>query len=91
MRTQGYIVNIDVSTGSGIHWVAALDANGKRYFNDPLGHYGKQQRAGLERAQPYEFADDDPEQTPDQKDCGIRALVALAIGLRCGVQYFLDL
>jgi hypothetical protein len=85
------IVNIDSSTGLGIHWVAALDVGGNIYYNDPLGHYGKQQRRELEKLQPYQFAEDDPEQQPDQKDCGVRALVALAIGLRCGVHCFLDL
>ena len=86
-----YVVNIDHSTGSGVHWVAALDSNGQRYYNDPLGHYGKQQRAELERLQPYQFAEDDAEQLPSQKDCGVRALVALAIGLSCGPHYFLEL
>ena len=85
------IVNIDSSLGSGIHWVAALDIGGQRYYNDPLGHHGKAQRAELERLQPYEFAEDDPEQTPEQKDCGVRALVALIIGVQCGVECFLAL
>ena len=35
------IVNIDSSTGPGIHWVAALDIGGNRYYNDPLGHHGR--------------------------------------------------
>jgi len=90
-RTRARIVNIDSSEGSGIHWVASLDVDGQRYYNDPLGHHGKEQRAELERLEPYEFAEDDPEQRPDQSDCGVRALVALAIGLRCGVKCFLAL
>ena len=90
-KNMGYIVNIDDSSGNGIHWIAALDTNNQRYFNDPLGHYGKQQRAELERLQPYQFAEDDPEQQPEERDCGVRALVAIAIGLRCGLQCFLEL
>ena len=90
-RPTAYIVNIDHSTGSGIHWVAALDIGKQRYYNDPLGHFGKQQRAELDRLQPFPFADDDAEQLPSQKDCGVRALVALAIGLSCGVECFLSL
>ena len=86
-----YIVNIDHSSGMGIHWIAALDIDGNRYYNDPLGFYGKKQRAELEKLQPYEFADDDAEQTPDQQDCGVRALVALVIAVRCGLVCFLEL
>jgi len=86
-----YIVNIDASTGPGIHWVGALDMDGQRYYNDPLGSLGKAQRRELERLQPYEFADDDPEQMSSQKDCGVRALVALKIGIDCGVDCFLAL
>ena len=85
------IVNIDSSTGPGIHWVAALDVGGNIYYNDPLGHHGKAQRAKLERLQPYEFAEDDPGQTPEQKDCGVRAFIALVIGVQCGVECFLAL
>ena len=85
------IVNIDSSTGPGIHWVAALDVGGNRYYNDPLGSFGKAQRAKLERLQPYEYAEDDPEQIPEQTDCGVRALVALMIGVHCGVECFLAL
>ena len=88
---RAMIVNTDKSTGRGVHWLACLDVDGKRYFNDPLGYYGKEQRADLETLQPHPFAEDDNEQHPDQKDCGVRALVALVIGLRCGVQCFLDL
>ena len=65
--------------------------DGNRYYNDPLGHYGKQQRAELEKLQPYIFADDDAEQTPDQQDCGVRALIALMIGVKCGLTCFLEL
>jgi hypothetical protein len=83
------IVNIDSSPGPGIHWVAALDIGGQRYYNDPLGNHGKTQRAELEQLQPYEFAENDPEQTPEQKDCGVRTLVALMIGVHCGVECFL--
>ena len=51
-NTTAMIVNIDSSTGPGIHWVAALDVGGNRYYNDPLGSFGKAQRAKLERLQP---------------------------------------
>ena len=88
---MAYIVNIDDSSGSGIHWIAALDIDKQRYYNDPLGHYGEQQRRELEKLQPYQFAEDDPEQQPEERDCGVRALIAIAIGLRCGLQCFLDL
>ena len=42
-ETRARIVNIDSSTGPGIHWVAALDIGGQRYmyYNDPLGHHGE--------------------------------------------------
>ena len=90
-QTRAYVVNTDKSTGSGVHWVAVLDVGGKRYLNDSLGYYGKRQRAELTRLQPHEFADDDAEQKPSEKDCAARSLVALAIGLRCGKQCFLDL
>ena len=43
----------------------------------------------LERLQPYEFAEDDPEHEPDETNCGVRALVALKIGLECGTECFL--
>ena len=88
---RAMVVNTDKSTGRGVHWLACLDVAGKRFFNDPLGYYGKDQRADLETLQPHPFEEDDPEQQPQQKDCGVRALVALSIGLRCGVQFFLDL
>ena len=90
-QNMGYIVNIDDSSGTGIHWVAAIDIDGQRYYNDPLGHHGKQQRSELEKLQPYQFAEDDAEQMPEERDCGVRALVAIAIGLRCGLQCFLEL
>lgn len=90
-ETRAMIVNIDSSPGPGIHWVAALDIGGQRYYNDPLGNHGKTQRAELEQLQPYEFAENDPEQTPEQKDCGVRTLVALMIGVHCGVECFLAL
>jgi hypothetical protein len=33
----------------------------------------------------------DIEHRPDQKDCGVRSLVALVIGVHCGTQCFLEL
>ena len=88
---RAYVVNVDASTGKGIHWVAALDTAAGRAFNDPLGRHGRAQRAALARLQPHVWADDDPEQRPEQTDCGVRALVALAIGLRHGREAFLAL
>ena len=41
---RAYVVNTDESTGRGVHWLAALDVNGQRYFNDPLGVAGADQR-----------------------------------------------
>ena len=90
-ETRAYVVNTDQSSGPGVHFIAVLDVGGKRYFNDSLGYYGKKQRAELVRLQPYEFADDDAEQMPSEKDCAARSLVALAIGLHCGLPCFLNL
>jgi hypothetical protein len=39
----------------------------------------------------YEFSQDCPEAERPQKDCGVRALVALVIGVHCGIQCFLEL
>ena len=89
---QIYVVNTDALTGGGVHWIAAMDVDGQRYFIDPLGHIGKEQRRALEQLHPdAEWADDDNEQERHQKDCGVRALVAVAIGLRCGLEEFLAL
>ena len=85
------VVNTDHGGGQGVHWLAALDVTGRRMFNDPLGVAGRDQRRALERLQPHPFADDDAEQRPDQKDCGVRSLVALAIGIHCGPAAFMDL
>ena len=46
---RAYVVNVDASTGKGIHWVAALDTGGQRACNDPLGRHGRAQRAVLAR------------------------------------------
>ena len=40
-----YVVNTDASTGRGVHWLAAMDVQGKRYFNDPLGITRQNSRA----------------------------------------------
>ena len=89
---MSYIVNTDASTGGGVHWIAAMDSDGHRYFNDPLGHIGKQQRHALEMLHPdAEWADDDNEQERAQKECGVRALVVVEIGMRCGINAFLNL
>jgi hypothetical protein len=34
---RAFVVNTDESTGRGVHWLAALDVNEQRHFNDPLG------------------------------------------------------
>jgi hypothetical protein len=78
-------------SGKGVHLLACLDMHGNRYFNDPLGHHGRKQRRDLERLHPHPFSEDDPEHRPDQKDCGVRSLVALVIGVHCGTQCFLEL
>ena len=93
---RAMVVNTDHAprpdgSGQGVHWLAALDVAGRRMFNDPLGAAGVEQRRALERSHPHPFAEDDAEQRPDQKDCGVRALVALAIGLDCGPEAFMDL
>ena len=89
---RAYVVNTDESTGRGVHWLAAMDVNGQRYFNDPLGMAGASQRRDLERLHPNaSFADLDAEQETWEKDCGVRSLVALEIGVHCGLNAFLDL
>ena len=89
---RAYVVNTDESTGRGVHWLAAMDVNGQRYFNDPLGMAGASQRRQLERLHPNaSWADLDAEQETWEKDCGVRSLVALDIGLRCGLDAFLEL
>ena len=69
-----------------------MDSDGQRYFNDPLGMIGTKQRRGLEALHPdAEWADLDAEQERHQKDCGVRAMVAVEIGLRCGLEIFMAL
>ena len=87
-----YVVNTDESTGRGVHWLAAMDVDGRRHFNDSLGMAGASQRRQLEQLHPdAAFADLDAEQKKHEKDCGVRALVALEIGMRCGLDAFLEL
>ena len=87
-----FVVNTDESTGGGSHWLAAMDVDGQRYFNDPLGMIGAEQRRELEKLHPDAvWADLDAEQEKQQRDCGVRSLVALEIGLRCGLDEFLAL
>jgi hypothetical protein len=87
-----FVVNTDESTGRGVHWLAAMDVDGQRYFNDPLGMIGANQRRQLERLHPTAiWAELDAEQEKHQKDCGVRSLVALEIGMRCGLDAFLEL
>ena len=86
------VVNTDSISGRGEHWVAMLDVAGRRYFHDPLGRHGRQQRQQLVALQPGAvWSEDDPEQKKSQDDCGVRALVALCIGARCGIEEFLAL
>ena len=87
-----FVVNTDASTGRGVHWLAAMDVDGQRHFNDPLGMIGAKQRRELEELHPDAvWADLDAEQRREEKDCGVRALVALDIGLRCGLDEYLAL
>jgi len=87
-----FVVNTDKITGPGVHWLAAFDVDGKRYFNDPLGRVGAEQRRELENLHPNaKWADMDAEQEKHEKDCGVRALVALDIGLKCGLDEYLAL
>ena len=87
-----YVVNTDKSTGRGVHWIAAMDVQGKRYFNDSLGMAGASQRRQLERLHPNAtWAEFDAEQGTWEKDCGVRSLVALDVGLHCGLDAFLEL
>ena len=67
----------DDGTG-GVHWVACVEQDGQRYFNDSLGEVGAQQRSALEQRYPdAQWVDMDAEQRPSQKDCGARVLSAL--------------
>ena len=76
----------------GVHWMACVELNGQRYFNDSLGTAGKQQRADLMQRYPRaQLADDDPEQKTAEKDCGVRALVVLCIAKDCGLQCYMEL
>ena len=61
-------------------------------WNDPLGGAGQRERQALQRQNPGGcWAEDDSEQGVHEKDCGVRSLVALAIGVRCGADAFLAL
>ncbi len=72
--------------------MACVETGGQRFLNDSLGTAGKQQRADLMRRYPRaQLADDDAEQTKSQKDCGVRALVALCIARDCGLQCYMEL
>ena len=76
----------------GVHWLACVEQNGQRYFNDPLGTAGAAQRSSLERRYPdAQWAEMDAEQRRDQRDCGVRALVALVIARDCSVECFMEL
>ena len=91
-RRTAYIVNTDRAGAPGVHWLAVLDHDGDRYMNDSLGGVGASQRRELERLHPDSiWAEDDAEREPWQKDCAVRALTALHIGLHCGVKDFLAL
>jgi hypothetical protein len=80
-----------VSTG-GVHWLACAEEGGRRYFNDPLGTAGREQRAVLHQRYPdAQWADDDSEQAKSEKDCGVRSLVALCIAKDCGIQCYVQL
>jgi len=83
-------VNTDSSAGRGEHWIAVLDDNGRRAMSDPLGAAGKAQRRRLDAAEQPEWAEDDPEMRRDEATCGPRALAALAVGLRHGMEGFLS-
>eukprot|EP01047_Picozoa_sp_COSAG01_P081394 COSAG01_NODE_16208_length_1259_cov_64.797414_2_plen_156_part_00 len=79
-ETRAYVVNTDHAprpdgSGKGIHWIACLDMHGNRYLNDPLGHYGRKQRRELEKLQPYQFSEDDPEQMPHHGPCMMRPTI----------------
>ena len=70
---------------NGVHWLACAEEAGQRYFNDSLGAVGASQRRAIERRYM------DAEQQPSQRDCGVRALVALIIARDCSVQCFMRL
>ena len=77
---------------NGVHWLACAEEAGQRYFNDSLGAVGASQRRAIERRYPgAQWADMDAEQSPSQRDCGVRALVALIIARDCSVQCFMRL
>ena len=81
----------DDGTG-GVHWLACVEKDGQRYFNDSLGMAGAQQRRTLEQRYPAaQWADLDAEQKPSERDCGVRALCALVIARDCGLEEFMAL
>jgi hypothetical protein len=86
---RGMIVNTDVSSGSGVHWIAVYDEGGRRAMSDPLGTVGKTQRRALNAIEQPLWAEDDPEQRISEDTCGPRALAAIAVGLAFGIDEFL--
>eukprot|EP01043_Picozoa_sp_COSAG02_P018344 COSAG02_NODE_856_length_16468_cov_131.787831_3_plen_141_part_00 len=86
---RGMIVNTDLSTGSGVHWIAVLDEDGQRAMSDPLGKVGREQRRQLNAIEQPVWSEDDPEQHKSEDTCGPRSLAAIAVGLAHGMQEFL--
>ena len=83
------VVNTGTRSSGGVHWLACAEHGSRRVFNDPLGSAGAAQRRDLLRRHPdAALADDDAEQQPQERDCGVRALVALAIAAQCGLPAF---
>ena len=87
---RGYVVN--THDGQGRHWCACLDDGEQRYFSDPLGQVGTQQRAALAALHPHAlWSHDDPEMAVDASICGPAALAAVAVGLRHGPLEFMQI
>eukprot|EP01043_Picozoa_sp_COSAG02_P073004 COSAG02_NODE_14008_length_1322_cov_1.125920_1_plen_180_part_10 len=53
-KFQCYVCNVATTTdgSGGIHWLACVDQDGKRYFNDPLGTTGQAQATTLRQLHP---------------------------------------
>jgi hypothetical protein len=83
------IVNTDSIAGSGVHWIAVFDEEGRRAMSDPLGKVGIEQREELDEIERPLWSEDDAEQRKSEDTCGPRSLAAIAVGLAHGMQEFL--
>lgn len=76
------IVNTDVSTGPGQHWVGLAPAERKGYMVE----YDSYARPNILQRPRVIMTEDDVEQTIDENNCGQRCLAFLAIVRDHGVE-----